>query len=147
MAIHILFMRPDEECILAIPVCLFCRSDRIVWHYSPNGEFMVRLAYHLAKEEAPRLKYHVSESSSSNYNKLWRSLWGFTTLLKTKLFKWKVIHGILPTNQCLAKKKIAVEPWCLRSGEAELSIEHLLFHCCESKKNSCYPRFIFNQRN
>ncbi|KAL0413974.1 UNVERIFIED_CONTAM: hypothetical protein Sradi_1599100 [Sesamum radiatum] len=43
-----LFWPKDRELILQIPLGIFVASDLMVWHYSNNGTFSFRSAYHLA---------------------------------------------------------------------------------------------------
>lgn len=40
--------REDLELIKTIPIPLYPKQDRLVWHYSTNGLFSVRSAYHVA---------------------------------------------------------------------------------------------------
>lgn len=43
------YFRPvDRERILKIPIGDISTVDRLVWHYSPHGEYTVRSGYHLA---------------------------------------------------------------------------------------------------
>ena len=45
-----LFLPGDVELIMQIPLSESWPNDDLVWHYSLNGQFLVKSAYHLAKQ-------------------------------------------------------------------------------------------------
>ncbi|KAL0428307.1 UNVERIFIED_CONTAM: hypothetical protein Slati_3005500 [Sesamum latifolium] len=46
--VEVVFWPSDIEYILSIPLSRVGEEDQLVWHYSKNGKFSVRSAYHLA---------------------------------------------------------------------------------------------------
>ncbi|KAG8380966.1 hypothetical protein BUALT_Bualt06G0071400 [Buddleja alternifolia] len=66
------FWPPDATSILSIPLARYSCPDSLIWHYSKNGLFSVKSAYHVARslitEDGP------SRSSSSSAD--WRFIWG-----------------------------------------------------------------------
>ncbi|KAK4400326.1 hypothetical protein Sango_1138700 [Sesamum angolense] len=53
-----LFWPEGQDLILQIPLSSITRLDWLLWHYSKNGLFSIRSAYHLAHS----LKYHAGTS-------------------------------------------------------------------------------------
>ena len=54
-ALEQLFMHRDVEEILKIPIFPTQTTDQQVWHYTPNGIFSVRSAYHMGTVIPPNL--------------------------------------------------------------------------------------------
>ncbi|KAL0456838.1 UNVERIFIED_CONTAM: hypothetical protein Slati_1023000 [Sesamum latifolium] len=72
----------------------------MVWHYSSNGTFSGRSAYHLALSRASS----AGSSSMSTRSKVWRAIWQARVPNKTKVFSWRAIRNILPTAQNLQRR-------------------------------------------
>ncbi|KAL0314689.1 UNVERIFIED_CONTAM: hypothetical protein Sangu_2313300 [Sesamum angustifolium] len=100
-------------------------ADLLVWHYSPNGLFSVRSAYHLA----------LSLTSSAGFSNdrwcrnSWRAVWQAHVPNKVKLFLWRAIRDILPTARNL-RRRLSHEavscPFCDFSDESPI---HMLLRC------------------
>ncbi|KAL0374642.1 UNVERIFIED_CONTAM: putative mitochondrial protein [Sesamum radiatum] len=116
-----------EDCVMILQTPLSCvgRQDLLVWHYSRNGLFSVRSAYHLALS----LANHAGPSQDSWNRGLWRSVWQANIPNKTKVFLWRAIRNILPSAGNLQKRRMlesSVCPMC--EVETETPI-HSFLHC------------------
>jgi hypothetical protein len=59
-------------------------EDRMIWNYNKKGDFIVRSAYHLAKD-----KYEIDKGSCSNRDcnkSLWKAIWMIEGPTATKSF-------------------------------------------------------------
>ncbi|KAL0340131.1 UNVERIFIED_CONTAM: hypothetical protein Sradi_4529900 [Sesamum radiatum] len=98
----------------------------MVWHYSRNGYFSVRSAYHLAMtiEDRP-----CSSDCGAKESQWWRKVWQARIPNKVKVFVWRACLNALPTGSNLNKRMVglhAVCPFC--RDEAE-DILHVLAGC------------------
>ncbi|KAL0310308.1 UNVERIFIED_CONTAM: putative mitochondrial protein [Sesamum calycinum] len=123
--IRAMFWPEDRDLILQLPLSLVGSVDLLVWHYSKNGLFSVRSAYHLA------LSMSVKASSSGTCwpPQLWHKVWQAPAPNKAKLFIWRAIRNILPTASNL-QKRIPYDnfscPLCESVSEGPI---HTFFHC------------------
>ncbi|KAL0445036.1 UNVERIFIED_CONTAM: putative mitochondrial protein [Sesamum latifolium] len=125
VVISALFWPEDRDYILQIPLSFSSVPDLLIWHYSPNGIFSVRSAYHLALSlDSP------AGSSTGRWNsRVWRALWQAYIPNKAKVFMWRAIQNILPTASNLAKRlksDSVVCPFCDFSAETPI---HSLLYC------------------
>ncbi|KAK4383834.1 hypothetical protein Sango_3114800 [Sesamum angolense] len=83
--VEAVFWPPDSECILGIPLGRVGDGDQLVWHYSKNGRFSVRSAYHIAcsLEDKP-----CSSSREVDESCWWRKTLAGKTPKKVKLLVW-----------------------------------------------------------
>ncbi|KAK4384212.1 hypothetical protein Sango_2737300 [Sesamum angolense] len=95
-----LFWPEDWDLILQIPLSLVCSTDLLVWHYSSNGMFPVRSAYHLALA----LSRPASSSGVRWSRQTWSKIWQAHMPNKAKVFIWRAIRNILPTASNLHKR-------------------------------------------
>ncbi|KAL0392399.1 UNVERIFIED_CONTAM: hypothetical protein Sradi_2462700 [Sesamum radiatum] len=112
------FLRPiDSDLILGIPLSRTGEQDVLIWHYSRNGVFSVRSAYHLAcsLDDQP-----CSSSLRHNEQVWWRKLWQMKLPCKVQVFIWRACLNALPTGMNLSKRLqgfVAVCPFCQSSEE------------------------------
>ncbi|KAL0459962.1 UNVERIFIED_CONTAM: putative mitochondrial protein [Sesamum latifolium] len=106
-----LFWPDERDLILQIPLGIFAAPNLLVWHYSNNGIFLVRSAYHLALS----LDALPGSSGCRWDRKLWRTLWQTNIPNKAKVFLWRTIRDILPTATNLTKRmpqEVGSCPFC-----------------------------------
>ncbi|KAL0412615.1 UNVERIFIED_CONTAM: putative mitochondrial protein [Sesamum radiatum] len=96
-----IFWPEDSELILSLPLSRTGEEDVWVWHYTKNGMFSVRSAYHLACELEDR---PCSSDREPRDHWWWRKLWQASLPNKIKVFIWRVCHNALPTGVNLAKR-------------------------------------------
>ncbi|KAL0284767.1 UNVERIFIED_CONTAM: putative mitochondrial protein [Sesamum calycinum] len=98
--VNSLFSPEDRDLILQIPLRLVGSTDLLVWHYSRNGLFSVRSAYHLALACA-----RPASSNEIRWSRqLWSKIWQAHMPNKAKVFSWQAIRNILPTASNLHKR-------------------------------------------
>uniref|UniRef100_A0A803NS66 RNase H type-1 domain-containing protein n=1 Tax=Cannabis sativa TaxID=3483 RepID=A0A803NS66_CANSA len=124
--IRAVFNPTDVELILSMATSEWEIEDKILWHYSKNGEYSFRSGYRMAAA----LQVHDIQSNTEATEKWWRQLWKLKILPKVKHFVWKMAHSWIPTNSALAHWKIHVEPYCIRcSSGAYENVFHALWGC------------------
>lgn len=79
-----IFNSQEAKAILKLPLGRGRIEDKLIWYPSRNGQFSVKIAYHL---ELNRLKTKDGESSSGdrNYN-YWHVIWKLSNLGFVKYF-------------------------------------------------------------
>lgn len=81
--------------------------------------------------EFKRRSRELGESSRrSALNGTWRKICDLNIPNGTKIFLWKAIKEVLPTNLNLFKRKVLFQPLCPICFQVELSVCHALRSCC-----------------
>ena len=122
--LEVLFSPRDTEMILQIPLCSSWPADEIVWHYSRDGSFSVKTAYHLARtlEDLRSSQVGVSTASSATN---WTKIWGLEVPPKVQHFVWRLVSGILPVRRNLCRRIMLPNAkccWCLAEVEDEVHV-------------------------
>ncbi|KAL0454593.1 UNVERIFIED_CONTAM: putative ribonuclease H protein [Sesamum latifolium] len=107
-----IFWPIDAELILNIPFSRLGAEDLVVWHYTNNGLFSVRSAYHLAL--AMEFRPYSSNSREAE-QQWWRRMWQMRLPGKVKVFVWRAALNALPTSLNLLKRipgTSSVCPFC-----------------------------------
>ncbi|CAJ2627787.1 unnamed protein product [Trifolium pratense] len=112
--------------ILNIPLSWRLPDDKKVWSWERNGNYSVRSAYHLLKEETLR---DIPEPSTAGNTEIWKSIWKVQAPQRVKNFLWRVVKRILPTRCRLEQKGVALDPICPLCHDGEETQEHLFMHC------------------
>jgi hypothetical protein len=114
------FSQIDVNRIQAIPLSRWESEDVMAWHFSKNGMFSVKSAYHIEwnHQFGSRCTRH-NASSSSSINPVWERTWKLAVPRKVKIFIWRALHGIIP---CIVSLLIAiligvVNAQCARKGQ------------------------------
>ncbi|KAK4382091.1 putative mitochondrial protein [Sesamum angolense] len=128
--IRAMFWPEDRDLILQTPLSLVGSVDLLVWHYSKNGIFSVRSAYHLALS----MSVKASSSGTGWPSQLWHKVWQAPAPNKVKLFIWPTIRNILPTASNL-QRRIPYDnfscPLCESVSEGPI---HTFFHCAFARQ-------------
>ncbi|XP_021631810.1 uncharacterized protein LOC110629204 [Manihot esculenta] len=94
------FKPADVEKIKAIPLSIFAREDRLVWHFEKSGIYSVRSGYWKAKDLSRRAAIepngNSSPSSSAHNSYFWKSLWKTNVPSKLRIFLWLFCLERLP---------------------------------------------------
>jgi len=120
------FIPVDADIILRLPLCTSWPADRLIWHFTSNGVFSVKSAYHLAREKA---KADLPSSSGGPIKSLWRSIWGLDVPPRIRLFGWRLGVGALPTKCNIARCVRDFDMKCEWCGHLEESDVHAVFVC------------------
>ena len=112
--------------ILSIPCSEQHLEDKLMWHYTKDGEYSVRSGYHAAMS----LKTWPETSKSMKISALWSTIWELRVMNKTKIFLWKLSHNWLPTNKVLFCRKILTSNECSRCrGHITEDAFHAIWDC------------------
>lgn len=104
------FLHPNVESILSVPLCSCLPQDRLVWAYTPKGKFTVCSVYKIALEMA--MNSGVGEPLIGHTRrKFWRNIWSLNTSNKVKSFAWRACQNILPTKANLCRMYVKFVDW------------------------------------
>ncbi|XP_028062862.1 uncharacterized protein LOC114266180 [Camellia sinensis] len=119
--LHENFLAMDVEAIQQIPLCCHGIPDMLVWHYTRNGLFSVRSAYHLQMNLSVR-EVRGSGSDVQHVTWFWKRVWSLRIPNKIKVFAWKCCSNILSVKSVLRHRHILIEDMCDGCGaEAEMA--------------------------
>ncbi|XP_074361973.1 uncharacterized protein LOC141702164 [Apium graveolens] len=79
------FNKEDAFLILSMPCGDIEIEDKIIWHYSKNGEYNVKSGYKVVMS----MKDMVEASDMRNSESWWSSIWNMRVPAKIKHFLWK----------------------------------------------------------
>ncbi|KAK6147670.1 hypothetical protein DH2020_018582 [Rehmannia glutinosa] len=122
-----LFNKKEVSAIQALPISLYRRDNRLVWHFSKNGQYQVKSGYKIAKTMKENIV--AAPSSSVPNSHIWKWLWALHIPSKVKNNMWKCCQEIVPTNVELRRRGVDIYPICLRYGMDLETIEHALKDC------------------
>ncbi|KAJ8422909.1 hypothetical protein Cgig2_005750 [Carnegiea gigantea] len=88
-----LFLPCDMGFILSIPLSNSKPRDKLICHYTNNGQLSVRSAYHLKMTQ----KFHNMGSASRVNSQVWKIIWHLNIPPRIRVFSWRLYHGALPT--------------------------------------------------
>ncbi|KAJ8447618.1 hypothetical protein Cgig2_031672 [Carnegiea gigantea] len=97
-----IFLPIDVAIILDIPLCASWPDDKLVWHYTSDGSFTVRSAYHMINAS----KCAALGSSSRPSREVWRTIWSLRIPPRIKLFGWCLCKGIIPSGYNISKRDL-----------------------------------------
>ena len=121
-----LFLSIDVDIILQIPLCTSWPEDKLIWHYTADGLFSVRSAYHLLRT---KMKPDTPSSSGGLGQALWRRIWKMDVPPRIRLFGWRIGPGVLPTRSNFASRIPGFDMRCALCGHLEDNDVHALFEC------------------
>uniref|UniRef100_A0A803LRA3 Reverse transcriptase zinc-binding domain-containing protein n=1 Tax=Chenopodium quinoa TaxID=63459 RepID=A0A803LRA3_CHEQI len=124
------FLDWEVEEILKIPIARYGGEDVWTWHFTKNGEFSVRSAYHV--ELKASLESRASSSGAEN-STVWNRLWKANIPPKIKLFGWRVLHESIAVRSSLSMRGMSVDSTCPCCGTEPETILHSLFLCQEAR--------------
>ena len=127
------FNPDDVALILSIPVSRTGCRDRLVWHHSVNGDYMVRSGYgvavNLMENGVLGRKERGSSSEKQKKNQVWNLIWKLKVPNKIKLFIWRCCNNALAVRHNLKQRHMRVDNVCGVCGSVDETEIHLLFGC------------------
>lgn len=125
-----LFTKMEADLILSIPLSHRPSEDKLVWHHDRKGSFNVKSCYHLARTIQ---RHHTQATSSANArdgrSNLWNKIWKARIPPKIRAFAWRLLKGILPTRDALARKITLPDLSCIFCHNHIESDVHLFMRC------------------
>lgn len=126
------FLPQDSEDILNIPTGDNNTTDEIFWSPDRKGLFSIKSIYHLAIET--RDIHEGSQSDKNKMNTFWKSIWDSGVLPKIKIYLWKIINNVIPTNANILQKGVDLNPLCFFSQKEFETTSHIIWGCKVSKR-------------
>ena len=130
------FLPHEADIILGVPLSPKMLEDSLIWAWSKNGNFTVRSAYGVALKMLKTTNSAKESGACSDKGKsagLWKLVWKLNRPNKIKHFRWRACKNILPTNFCLASRRVASDSSCGFYGVYESS-GHALWDCAIAAK-------------
>ncbi|EPS69206.1 hypothetical protein M569_05560, partial [Genlisea aurea] len=126
------FSSSDVHCILAIPLAKNPYPDRLIWHFTRQGEYSVKTGYQLLKSTS---EMNSPGSSRSNANKIlmWQALWKLKLPMRILTFNWRFGKHILPLKDSLVRRRIGTDPTCSACEEDRETWFHAFISCSFSQ--------------
>lgn len=103
-----IFNEQDVSLITSLPFSK-SRSDRLTWKFDTRGICTVKSGY----IELMRSSNRAYVDNTALNCERWRWEWKLCVTPKVRLFMWRVLQGIIPTNVNLITRFVNVEPDCM----------------------------------
>ncbi|XP_073158035.1 uncharacterized protein [Henckelia pumila] len=120
-----LFMPPQVDEVLSIPLFSSQATDQRFCIFDPKGNYTVQEGY---KAEMGFFEPPTS-SSTSHYSKWWKFIWSLSIPSKVRIFWWRVLHHFIPTQVNLRSHHVPVQGFCPLCHFHSDSTNHALFDC------------------
>ncbi|XP_062118476.1 uncharacterized protein LOC133832109 [Humulus lupulus] len=129
--IKCIFNEDDAKLMLSLPCSSVQLRDKLLWHFSKNGEYSVRSGYYVAMNQIEM----PENSDAMNSKSLWKKIWELRVANKIKIFLRRLCHAWLPTNVSLFCRKVCLSRECsrctIKGGE---DVFHAIWWCTASSK-------------
>ncbi|KAL9294112.1 putative ribonuclease H domain, reverse transcriptase zinc-binding domain-containing protein [Arabidopsis thaliana] len=127
MAMSELISPVDHKYLKSIYLSRIETPDRLIWNYTPSGEYTVRSGYWLLQHDPldTQIKPPIPHGSVELKNKIWK----LPLLPKIKYMLWRTISHALPTSTRLRTRGMTIDSTCSRCLLGDESINHVLFTC------------------
>lgn len=95
-----LFTTNEVDHISSIPISIRASEDERIWNYKRDGEYYVKLGYHLSRRllHHPKVEYSIMQDGEVQ-----KYLWKAPLLERTKNFIWRLLSNMLPTKYNMDK--------------------------------------------
>ncbi|KAM1559490.1 hypothetical protein ACFX1Z_002858 [Malus domestica] len=127
------FNRDEVRQILSIPLSKSGCCDRLVWHYTVNGDYSVKTGYgvamNLMENGALGRKGRGAPSEHRTNNLAWKQIWRLQVPNKIKFFIWKCCNNALAVRHNLQRRHMRVENICGVCNTFDEPKNHLFFNC------------------
>ena len=113
----------EAAVIKSIPLCSFSQRDKLIWPFTPTGQYTVKSGYRFLYEGCTTIQASADDSF------FWKKIWGLEVPNKVKNFVWRACKEALPTKENLYRRKIAQDALC---DNCKVRIEdgsHSIFFC------------------
>ena len=125
-----LFSSREVEAIRSIPISHQGRVDTWGWHFTKDGLFSTKSAYHIEILDA---KNKMATSSNTQTSGVWTKIWKANTPTKVRNFGWRALHNGLAVNMNLKMRGCGCDQICPICGEEDETTLHTLVMCREAR--------------
>lgn len=119
----------DLDLIKTIPISIFPKQDRLVWHFTQHGAYSVKSGYYIALQRKRSGLYIGESSNQSSCSGFWKRLWNLRVPPKVKNFLWRACREILPVRERLFRKGIGPSKVCPVCNAEDETVLHALVRC------------------
>jgi hypothetical protein len=130
------FINLDAKDIPKIQPSQTMDEDVVAWAHERSGIFSVRSAYRLLKEEQSRRAREEGSATSSDTGRWWKVLQSLKVPPKVRIFWWRVIQNLLPSNAELTRRHIRERGHCIACGNESESLYHVMVQCPGPRNSS-----------
>ncbi|XP_024004928.1 uncharacterized protein LOC112082067 [Eutrema salsugineum] len=120
--------RPENgllESPLLVSDLIALDKDQIIWHYTKNGQYLVKTWYYLTRKLEDPDNNLIQPPHGDPFLK--QKIWNLPIFPKLRHFLWRVLSKALGTSERLIRRDIPVDPTCQRCGLADETINHHFF--------------------
>ncbi|KAI5324876.1 hypothetical protein L3X38_033949 [Prunus dulcis] len=136
------FLDKDSEAILSITISLSSHCDKVLWHYTSNGQYSVRSGYCIGLHHSRDVGVNISGSNvgqgsgAGSSSSMWKQVWRPRVRNKVKLFLWRALQNALPCHWALNYRHIGDDNCCPRCHDSQETIIHALWGCHELDRDT-----------
>ncbi|KAK7857643.1 putative ribonuclease h protein, partial [Quercus suber] len=117
------FSIQEAEIIKNIPLSSTNQPDKLIWPFTPSGNYSVKSGYRFLHENAEQ------SQSSTHVSAYWKEVWSMAVPGKIKNFVWRASREALPVRKNLCRRKITQDGKCEACKEGDEDCSHALFFC------------------
>jgi hypothetical protein len=130
------FVAPDAEVILNIPLRSGGGEDFYAWNHERSGVYSVKSAYRalVNQKERAALDEGTVTRTSENEQQMWTSLWKLKVVPKVRVFWWRVLRGILPDECTLKCRHVKESSRCNICLAMDEDLMHALIKCSHARR-------------
>jgi hypothetical protein len=127
-----IFLPFESDLIKQIPLIDVPMDDRLMWPYSKDGIYSVKIGYNLLQswQEAER----PSTTINTRNNTIWKKLWTLHTVPRHKMLLWRILQEAIPVRSKLNHRGVQCDIICPRCLEREETSDHTFMHCHHAAK-------------
>lgn len=96
--------------ILGLPMSVEACLDRVIWHYSKDGDYTVRMGYGITMEMQENGEHGRKGTGGSSrqdeVDRAWREIWSLVVPNKMKFFIWHSCSNSLTVKVNLIRRRI-----------------------------------------
>lgn len=108
----------DQICIL--PFFPNGPDDSLIWFQKPHGYY---------SSKTPYSWLILKKVGMGPHRFFWRTIWKLKTLLKIRMFTWRLGHDLLLLKDEIAPMRQLADRECFRYGEKRQTLVHALKDC------------------
>lgn len=124
-----LFWPQDVNTILALPL-FEDFEDSWAWHFAGNGQFSVKTAYRMIRDNQHRQARRQVGGASMHVNKFsWGSIWKIQCPARIRHFLWRLAHNSLPRRLSIKRRGMEADTLCPVCQRKDEDGAHIFLQC------------------
>lgn len=135
------FLPFEKEAIRRVHLAGLSKEDKRFWIYDKKGKYTVKTGYWSIFNKVHQDDTQSDPTCSAPKSTIWSNIWNLKIPPKVKMFLWRVLHDIIPTEVNLYRHHVPNNPRCALCGYYWSNTSHALFFCQEIKKLWNYSKW------